>query len=101
MPLDRYTSSNARILPSNTDHIRFDMTGGGSLVAIDLPIKVMKCEFGTSRLEPLAHFDTQRDIIEAVASRIFDALGRHNDYIKLKNSDFENRSSRSLVESGA
>ncbi|GEO98619.1 DUF1488 family protein [Methylobacterium haplocladii] len=98
MPLKRHLDGNSHIPPDDITTIRFTMASDGRPVTVNLPLSVMHAEFGSSRLDPLADFETLRDVIEATASQVYDATNNAGDHIFLADASFKTEASRTYLQ---
>lgn len=98
MPLQRHPDGGAPIPSDDGTSIRFTMAAGKRMVMVNLPLSVMRSEFGESRLEPLADFETLREVIEATASQAYDAADEPGDRIDLAAASFKTEASRTYLQ---
>jgi hypothetical protein len=98
MPLQRHADAALHIPSDDVTTIRFTMVSDGQPVTVNLPISVMRAEFGSSRLEPLADFETLREVIEATASQAYDATGEAGDHVFLADASFKTEASRTYLQ---
>lgn len=95
MPLQRHPDSGALILPEDPSIVRFAMMAGDHPVRVELPVEVLREEFGFTTLGLLEHFASHRTVIEATASQVYDALKEPADQMRLTAESFETKASRS------
>jgi len=73
MPLERYLDGGAHILPADDSLIRFAMTNGQRVIAVEVPVPVLRQQFGGGAdLAPLELFARNQAVIEAAASQAYD-----------------------------
>ncbi|GJE10201.1 MULTISPECIES: hypothetical protein [Methylobacterium] len=89
MPLKRYMDGGAHILPADETLIRFAMTNGERVIGIDVPIPVLRRQFGGGDdLAPLDLFARNQAVIEAAASQAYDRTPTPNDLLDMGPEDF-------------
>ncbi len=98
MPLQRHLEDGLHIAADADATIRFTMSSEGRPVTVDLPLSVMRAEFGSSRLEPLADFATLREVIEATASQVYDTAATPGDPVILADASFRTEASRTYLQ---
>ena len=91
MPLERYLDGGAHILPADDSLIRFAMTNGERVIGIDVPIPVLRQQFGGGDLAPLDLFARNQAVIEAAASQAYDRTPTPNDLLDMGPEDFDTR----------
>jgi|GEM_PF-1468266 len=90
MPLTRYLDGGAHILPADETLIRFAMTNGERVIGIDVPIPVLRQQFGAKAdVAPLDLFARNQAAIEAAASRAYDRTETPNDLLDMGPEDFD------------
>ncbi|MCJ2021597.1 MULTISPECIES: hypothetical protein [unclassified Methylobacterium] len=90
MPLTRYLDGGAHILPADGTLIRFAMTDGARVIGIDVPIPVLRQQFGAGADgAPLDLFARNQAAIEAAASRAYDRTDTPNDLLDMGPEDFD------------
>lgn len=88
MPLTRYLDGGAHILPADASLIRFAMTDGARVIGIDVPIPVLRRQFGGADVAPLDLFARNQAAIEAAASQAYDRTATPNDLLDMGPEDF-------------
>ena len=92
MPLERYLDGGAHILPADDSLIRFAMTNGQRVIAVEVPVPVLRQQFGGGAdLAPLELFARNQAVIEAAASQAYDRTETTNDLLDLGAEDFDTR----------
>ncbi|SEG50882.1 hypothetical protein SAMN04488144_12075 [Methylobacterium sp. 190mf] len=91
MPLERYLDGGAHILPADDSLIRFAMTNGQRVIAVEVPVPVLRQQFGGADLAPLELFARNQPVIEAAASQAYDRTETPNDLLDLGPEDFDTR----------
>ncbi|MGU3537354.1 hypothetical protein [Methylobacterium sp. A54F] len=88
MPLQRYLTGEAHVLAADPSYLRFGMTNGQRVVAVEVPIALLQDAFGGTDDDPLTFYDRNRDAIEAAASRAYDRTDTPNDRMEMTAEDF-------------